>query len=122
MKIIYKYPIRYNPDKNTLYIKVPKGAEVISTVGLSLDMLEGFIYAIVDPELEPTVEREVLLLGTGIPLMEEQEEKVLRYQFLGTHQDGPYIWHIWVEYEGIDLTEIFGNIFDLDFDATDGKL
>lgn len=115
MKTIYKYLVARDEDTGELFIEVPEGAEVISAI-VSEKTFDspGYIYAIVDPTLTPTVKREVLWLGTGWPLGKEDQEKMDRYQFLGTFQDGWYVWHIWVEYEDIDLTRVIGKFFDLD--------
>ena len=115
MKTIYKYPITKDEETGEFFIEVPEGAEVISAVINEKDS-PGYIYAIVDPGLIPSVKREVLWLGTGWPLGKEDQERMNRYQFLGTFQDGWYIWHIWVEPEDIDLGEVFGKFFDLDAD------
>ena len=112
MKTIYKYLITKNEETGGFFIEVPKGAEVISAI--VNDNSSGYVYAIVDPGLIPSIKREVLWLGTGWPLGKEDQEKMDTYQFLGTFQDGWYVWHIWVEYEDIDLTSVFGKLFDLE--------
>ena len=115
MKTIYKYDIIKDEETGIFFIEVPKGAEVISAaINQNTHEPLGYIYAIVDPTLTPTIKREVLWLGTGWPLGKEDQEKMDGYQFLGTFQDGWYVWHIWVEYEDIDLTSVFGKLFDLE--------
>ena len=124
MKVIYKYPIQYNSENHTVEIEVPKGAKVISALNLDADTMAGYIYAIVDPTLIPSVKREVLWFGTGIPIMDEQEEKIEGegFQFLGTFRDdyGPYVWHLWVEKEQeeveLDTMEFEADRFRVDID------
>lgn len=123
MKVIYKYPIQYNSEKNIIYVKLPKGAYVISALDLSMDLLQGFVYAVVDPDLEPTIEREVLWLGTGIPLTKEQEEKVERWYYLGTHRDGPFVWHIWIEPEYLEFDWLYDPIhFGVNIDSETNEI
>ena len=105
MKVIYKYPIQYNAENNTVSVILPKGAKVISVLDLEMDTLTGYIYAIVDPKVQPSIEREVIWIGTGLVFTPEQEKRIQTYQFLGTHRDGAFVWHIWISPEPIEKVE-----------------
>lgn len=126
MKTIYKYPIEYDSDRNVVYIKVPKGAIVTSVLNLDMEALSGYVYAMVDPTIEPTVKREVLWLGTGWHFTPEQEEKVKNYQFLGTHKDvnGFFVWHLWVEKEKVEMEEedFVVDTFNVEIDPKTNKI
>lgn len=118
MYTIYKYKIEEDKENENFYIEVPKGAEVISAVGIEpadgLVGMKGFIYAIVDNEESKKVRREVIWYGTGWPI-DYAKVGSSRYQFLGTFkQDPPHFtpmfWHIWVEQEQTELSEIFSKL------------
>ena len=107
MKSIYKYPIEINISSNSLYIQVPKGAELLS-ISIETPSI-AFIYCLVDPDQEEMIKREVLWLGTGWEIDQETEEKIDRYKFLGTYKiksekkdKSDLIWHFWIEPELMD--------------------
>ena len=100
---IYKYPVLLNEETESMYVSIPTGSEVIS-VDL-IDSTTAYIYAIVDPKVQPSIEREVIWIGTGLPFTPEQEKKIQTYKFLGTHRDGAFVWHIWISPEPIEKVE-----------------
>lgn len=115
MQVIYKYFIEASKEQDSpifyYCVKLPKGANVISTIDISVDPdLEGIVYAIVDPEEQEMVERKIILYGTGWPVRDEDIISILRneYQFLGTFRDlNNCIWHLWIEQEKTDIAEVF---------------
>lgn len=94
MSAIYKFPIELNAETETMYVKLPRNAKVISI--LVEDIHKAYIYALVDSKEEKMDEREVLWLGAEWKLSEEQESKIEYYTFLGTHKIQDLVWHFWI--------------------------
>ena len=118
MQVIYKYFIEASKEQDSpffyYYVKLPKGAKVISTLDISVDPdLEGIIYAIVDPEEQEMIERKIVLYGTGWPIRDKDMNSIARndYQFLGTFRDlNNCVWHLWIEQEKRDLVEVYSKL------------
>ena len=82
MKRIYKYEL----SKPT--VRMPQGAEVL-TVQIQAGHL--CAWALVD-DAAPLVDRVFEIIGTGHAIANDGEEYPGEY--LGTVQDGPFVWHI----------------------------
>ncbi len=83
MKVIYKYPIHLTGME---YINSYEGAEVLS-VGYDPSGVP-CVWAMVDTA-KPQYPLNVLCLGTGWEV-----DMSFDYKFIGTINDGPYMWHI----------------------------
>ena len=83
---IYKYKISLL-DKQELIL--PKQAKI-----LSVQVQNGSIciWALVDENLEKE-KRQVLIIGTG----ENIEDDLFVYTYIGTIQQAPYVWHIFID-------------------------
>lgn len=116
MDVIYKYFIEKRYDEEVhryyYYVTLPKDAEIISTLDVSVDPdLEGLIYAIVDPKETRTIERKIVFYGTGWPISDNDRLAMLHGKFLGTFRDlNNCVWHLWLEEEKTDLIEIFDKL------------
>jgi hypothetical protein len=82
MTVIYKYPILIT-DLQT--ITLPSGATFVK-VGLD-PQGQICLWAIVDPEL-PVTREYIHIRGTGQPLTD------LPTRYLGSFNDGPFVWHV----------------------------
>ena len=103
MQVIYKYFIEASKEQDSpffyYYVKLPKGAKVISTLDIS--------------EEQEMIERKIVLYGTGWPIRDKDMNSIARndYQFLGTFRDlNNCVWHLWIEQEKIDLVEVFSKL------------
>ena len=110
MYTVYKYPIEEDKTNETFYVRLPKGAEVISAVDVT--PTSGYIYALVDNQEKETRDREVVWYGTGWPV---DVSKTGTFQFLGTFKETPphfrpMYWHVWVQ------KEVWMDEFDFPFD------
>ncbi len=85
MKTIFKYTLFVTDEQE---VGMPDGAHVLSAQ-MQGDQL--CIWALVDSEAR-TVNRNVRIFGTGRPVNIEGN-----WQFAGTVQEGPFVWHIFVE-------------------------
>lgn len=81
MKVIYKYDL-------TPTVLLPKGASVLKA-GMQNGGL--YIWALVDPNEKTHIEKTFEVIGTGHPF----EHNGLKYRFIDTIFDGPFVWHIW---------------------------
>lgn len=96
MFAIYNYRVEMDLETESMYVQLPKHAKVLSL--LLKDINEAYIYAIVDlKDIEEEVRREVLWLGTGWQLSEEQKNRMNYYTFLGTYKLNNLVWHFWIE-------------------------
>jgi len=78
MKAIYKYTV----DKDPTFISIPKGAKIVH-VDKQRD--SACFWAIVDTEAR--MENRIFrVVGTGWDIS--------GYYYIGTYQDGPFVWHI----------------------------
>ena len=105
MSIIYKYRVEMDLETESMYIELPIGADILSVI--VEDPYTAYIYAIVDSKEKRTQRREVLWLGTGWELNEEQEIKIADYNYLGTYKapESYLVWHFWIEPDNSRLFE-----------------
>lgn len=87
MRTIFKYSI---PIKDYLYIKMPKGAKILS---FQIQMGEPVIWALVNPN-EECEERNFCIKGTGHPIQYDDFDENI---FIGTIQSGALVWHLFEE-------------------------
>lgn len=80
MKVIYKYAL-------TPKVLLPKDASILKA-GMQSGGL--YIWALVDPNETTKVERTFEIVGTGHSFDYER----LKYTFIDTIFDGPFVWHI----------------------------
>ena len=109
MSVIYKYRVEMDLETESMYIELPIGADILSVI--VEDPYTAYIYAIVDSKEKRTQKREVLWLGTGWELTEDQKMKIMDYNYLGTYKvpNSDLIWHFWIE-----PTKIEYDYFDFD--------
>ena len=81
MNTIWKFIIPHLPESA---LELPWGAELLCVQMQGKDIC---LWAVVDPQA-PTERRRFEIVPTGIPF--EIEEGC----YLGTVQQGPYVWHI----------------------------
>lgn len=82
---IHKFPISMTSDRR---IMMPYGAKV-TAVGLD-GSGEPCVWALVDPNAVPTIERKFGIYGTGGQVPDFCE-------FVGTFFTLPYVWHVFEE-------------------------
>lgn len=84
MKTIYKYPLTLSERQ---YIEVPVGAHFMCT-----QVQRGAIclWAMVNTD-QQTVHYEIALVGTGTPMPHGL------WQYIGTVQQGDFVWHIYYQ-------------------------
>ena len=90
MLTVWKYPI--NPSREAIELKIPGGGPILSA---ALDP-RGIpsVWAMVnDKEKEEII--KVYCIGTGWPLDEVVKDSIVN--FVGTINDGIYIWHVFTE-------------------------
>lgn len=83
---IWKYPIQVTPNQ---VVEMPKGARI-----LCVQVQNGTLclWALVNPAL-PKEQKFVAVLGTGY---ERSEAQIANYTYLGTVQNPPFVWHVFV--------------------------
>lgn len=82
MKKIYKYDITLCEYQ---LIEMPIGAEILS-IGLQNDSIK--LWAMVEPEQYKLQIRHILIVGTGQGISNDAK------QFIGTVQQGAFVWHL----------------------------
>lgn len=87
--MIYKYP--FDLDKRSFELQLPIDHKVL-TVQMQIDI--ACMWVMLDP-MCPTQKYTFYINGTGEPMQVNANGSVGRY--LGTIQDGPYVWHIFAE-------------------------
>lgn len=81
--IVYKYSLT---DRNSLHrVSMPKEAKILSAQMQGRDLQ---LWALIT-EAADEVEREFLILGTGVPFVGPCSVK-----FIDTVQEGPFVWHV----------------------------
>lgn len=92
MRLIWKFPVFKDGEITPRSrIQMPKGAEI-----LSIQLQDGAIkvWAMVNPDAE-LISRWFHVVGTG----HEIDFAWKNYKFIGTVQQGRYVWHFWLEDE-----------------------
>ena len=82
---IYKYALRITDEQALM---LPRGAVPLAT-DMQRDVL--CLWVMVDTE-QPAVMRRVFVAGTGNPLPDE----IVATRYVGSTQDGPFVWHVFV--------------------------
>lgn len=85
--IIYKYAIQFKEHQQTL---MPRGAKVLS---VQTQNGKPFIWAACEREAAQDF-RHFRVLGTG---REVANDEWARLTYVGTWQDGPFVWHLFEE-------------------------
>jgi hypothetical protein len=84
MRTIYKYELKIVDLQE---IELPVGANIISA---QVQNGKVYVWAIVNTELTPEF-RTIIIYGTGNPMYGYSPTT---HNFIGTVQDGQYVWHI----------------------------
>ena len=80
--VIYKYELQITDEQT---VEMPRGARLLS-VQMQRERL--MLWAVVNTN-EPIRSRVIRIHGTGIAISPEHN-----YAFIGTVQDGPFVWHV----------------------------
>ncbi len=80
IKQIWKYKVEN-------IIEMPKEAEILSVQIQNGQMFNACIWAKVNPENE-LEKRQFVVIGTGHTFDDTN------YEYIGTYQDGPFVWHL----------------------------
>lgn len=83
MRKIYKYPIEI---KDINVVSMPYDAEVL-TVQMQGNIPT--IWAMVDPDSRPYIERRFQIIGTGHPIPDD-----FKGEYITTFQESIFVWHI----------------------------
>ena len=88
MKRIYKYPLQKRSHQTVL---LPDGAVVLSAVN-QMEYL--MLYALVDDDIKPTVETNIIIRGTG-----SNADTVHLFQFVDTvlFDKGTLVFHVFTD-------------------------
>lgn len=80
-KKIYKYKLELTEEQ---IVNMPQGSKILST-----QLQDGSIclWAMVDTE-KPFKQRDIRIYGTGSKITDLDK-------YIGTVQDGRYVWHVW---------------------------
>lgn len=92
-KRIWKYPLRTTDRQE---VEMPAGASI-----LHVGVQDGTVclWAMVEPPTVPggsDEERTIWIVGTGNPV---PDEVLLHSNHLGTVQQGPFVWHVYEQWE-----------------------
>jgi hypothetical protein len=90
MKVIHKYPMPVLMDQVS-FLQMPEDAHVLHA-GFQDNRL--CFWALIDPE-QPMRHHTVRVIGTGQPI---DDDVALIADYVGTVQDGPFVWHVFVGY------------------------
>lgn len=83
MKSIYKYPIEI---KGVNTVVMPGGAKVLS---IQMQGEIPTIWAMVDPDSRPFIERKFQIIGTGNSIPDD-----FKGEYITTFQERIFVWHI----------------------------
>lgn len=86
MSAIFKYPL---PVADRSVVVLPRGAEIVH---IDAQGFELFVWAVVDPDVPPTVEHEYRIAGTGHPFDGEGLEHRVTVQMVNG-----LVWHVFEE-------------------------
>lgn len=85
MKAIWKYPLILTGEQN---VTMPVESKILSVINQAGGNI--VLYALVNTGNVSRVVREIVIVGTGNPFPEDEENLV----FIGTVEQGYFVWHI----------------------------
>lgn len=92
MKTIHKYPIQIAKRQTVV---LPAGAQIL-TAGLQRGEL--FVWALIDPEKAPSVERRIEVVGTGFSMFDSTRKHIGTVLSEAAVIDGmmasAFVWHV----------------------------
>lgn len=83
MKTIWKFPLDVTTEDQV--VKMPLGAKIVH---VEMQGMLPCIWAIVDEQVDFSVDRTFIVCGTGWGVSPF-------WNYVGTCLDGSYVWHVW---------------------------
>lgn len=88
---VFKYPLTRKPNEyGGFEIQVPSEHKVLSAIVQNNDIV---IYVASTKDEQPTKTVEIHVVGTG----KEMSTFIYDLRFIGTVQQGPFVWHIFAK-------------------------
>ena len=87
MNVIYKYPLTLSDEQT---VKMPVRGAILSVQKQGHQLCLWVFHDLYNVECGQKEVRTFRVIGTGIQFEEFQDE----LRFIGTVQDGPFVWHI----------------------------